>query len=620
MADLRPDRRRLGRGRAGRCRSTPPARRARRRRTRCCSTATAGARSDAAPLGTTTPSGRRRTRRRARSRRRCGACSSSATTRTRLRAGARAQPRLHRRSRSGAARSPTACDASAATTPRARSSARSATGARRSTRVAAVVRATRPRRDGEHVLTHETVILDLGPGHLERLETIVDPLVITDLTTLVWAPHGHWTAVEALRELSQSVLLDSAEDPDVAGALRRAQALLADRYVVDLAWLRSTPWRERIAMLFDPPRASATRLGEITALRIRNAPESGAAALLLCGWLRSRLGWPQGQLERDGHGSLDRARWATSTCASTRCAWTCPGSRASRCGFRDGAELSLDRGAGRPARDAAATPAAASATWTLLGASRGEGGILGEGLRQSLLRDPTYGEALDVGRGDADVSGSSCSAPTPASSPARTAALLASAARRRRSPRAASRTSRSPAARRRRAPTRCCARRAGTGSSCGSATSAASGRTTRESNYRMATSHAARARRRRDRAPHRGRARRRGGRRPLRRAAARAPGRRRCSTPCCSGSARTGTPRRCSPGNPALAERERAAVAVHGAPKPPAGSRVPDAAGAARRAGRDPARRAARARPRRSRACSPAPTRRSRRACSTASG
>ena len=36
--------------------------------------------------------------------------------------------------------------------------------------------------------------------------------------------------------------------------------------------------------------------------------------------------------------------------------------------------------------------------WTVLGASRGEGGILGEGVRQALLRDPTYGPALACAR------------------------------------------------------------------------------------------------------------------------------------------------------------------------------------------------------------------------------
>jgi hypothetical protein len=30
----------------------------------------------------------------------------------------------------------------------------------------------------------------------------------------------------------------------------------------------------------------------------------------------------------------------------------------------------------------------------VLGASRGEGGILGEGIRQALLRDPSYAPAL----------------------------------------------------------------------------------------------------------------------------------------------------------------------------------------------------------------------------------
>jgi hypothetical protein len=34
--------------------------------------------------------------------------------------------------------------------------------------------------------------------------------------------------------------------------------------------------------------------------------------------------------------------------------------------------------------------------WTVLGASRGEAGILGEGIRQALLRDPTYTPSLRI--------------------------------------------------------------------------------------------------------------------------------------------------------------------------------------------------------------------------------
>ena len=58
-----------------------------------------------------------------------------------------------------------------------------------------------------------------------------------------------------------------------------------------------------------------------------------------------------------------------------------------------GEALSLDRAEGglrsmRRARDGS------EQAWTVLGASRGESGILGEGVRQALLRDPTYAPAL----------------------------------------------------------------------------------------------------------------------------------------------------------------------------------------------------------------------------------
>jgi hypothetical protein len=37
-------------------------------------------------------------------------------------------------------------------------------------------------------------------------------------------------------------------------------------------------------------------------------------------------------------------------------------------------------------------------SWQVLGASRGEAGILGEGVRQALLRDPTYRPALEAAK------------------------------------------------------------------------------------------------------------------------------------------------------------------------------------------------------------------------------
>ena len=57
---------------------------------------------------------------------------------------------------------------------------------------------------------------------------------------------------------------------------------------------------------------------------------------------------------------------------------------------RRGRTLSLDRGPGG-LRAHYTNARGDEREWTILGASRGEAGILGEGIRQALLRDPTYG-------------------------------------------------------------------------------------------------------------------------------------------------------------------------------------------------------------------------------------
>jgi hypothetical protein len=58
-----------------------------------------------------------------------------------------------------------------------------------------------------------------------------------------------------------------------------------------------------------------------------------------------------------------------------------------------GMSISLDRGPGGLSAKRT-DPKGKVSQWTVLGASRGEGGILGEGIRQALLRDPAYERAL----------------------------------------------------------------------------------------------------------------------------------------------------------------------------------------------------------------------------------
>jgi glucose-6-phosphate dehydrogenase assembly protein OpcA len=252
-------------------------------------------------------------------------------------------------------------------------------------------------KPGSFALVHEEVIVEIGPQHLAHLDTIVDPLVITDLSTVVWAPHGDQEAVDALRRIAQVVLLDSVDEPDPHEALDRSEELAHWAYVVDLAWLRSTPWRERIAATFDPP-AWRPELGRISSVTVRHRSDSTVAGLLLLGWLATRLGWRPEHMIAGGSELRGRARAPRQEVElklEPEERMSVPGLAGLTIETASGVSLSLDRGEGglsATRRDRKGR----EATWTVLGASRGEAGILGEGIRQALLRDPTYREALSA--------------------------------------------------------------------------------------------------------------------------------------------------------------------------------------------------------------------------------
>jgi glucose-6-phosphate dehydrogenase assembly protein OpcA len=246
-------------------------------------------------------------------------------------------------------------------------------------------------------LIREQVEIDIGPEHLGRLDTIVDPVLVSELPTVLWAPHGHEEAVEVLSGMTDVLLVDSDDVPDPMRALSRSRERLSSAYVVDLAWLRTTPWRERLAASFDPDdrRACLTALDRVV---IRHRPASTASALLLTGWLASRLRWERGRLESTGAESLGGSarRGADEIRLELEPAdQDVPGLSGVTVSCPSGFALSLDRApGGLQAREQSAE--GEERVWQVLGASRGEGGILGEGVRQSHLRDPTYGPALDA--------------------------------------------------------------------------------------------------------------------------------------------------------------------------------------------------------------------------------
>jgi hypothetical protein len=201
------------------------------------------------------------------------------------------------------------------------------------------------------------------------------------------------------------VILIDSDDPanfDGPGAgMRRAEALTEAVYVVDLAWLRTTPWRERLAAGFDEP-SRRRGLTDLNRVIVRHQAGSIVSALLLSGWLSSRLDWLPGALEPCGAGAQSGTAVKNGVGAPVGFEFDpvdlpVRGIAGVTVGGASGWELSLDRRrGGMTAREL--EQGGAVHEWLVLGASRGEGGILGEGVRQALLRDPTYSPALTAAR------------------------------------------------------------------------------------------------------------------------------------------------------------------------------------------------------------------------------
>jgi glucose-6-phosphate dehydrogenase assembly protein OpcA len=258
--------------------------------------------------------------------------------------------------------------------------------------------------EGRVGVLRESVEIEMGPTHLSRVDTIIDPVIISELPTLLWSPHNHDDAVEALLGLIDVILIDT-DDPvyfDGPGAaLSRAMELSnSSVYVVDLAWLRTVPWRERLAGSFEnPSRREALR--SLKRVFVRYNPASVVSAVLLVGWLASRVGWEPSALEQAPGGALrgtaKREGGGSISLEFTPVPQGTRGIAGVTVTGDSGFSLSLDRGpGGLVAREQRA--GVKPQQWRMFGTSRGEGGILGDGVRQALLRDETYRPALEAAR------------------------------------------------------------------------------------------------------------------------------------------------------------------------------------------------------------------------------
>jgi glucose-6-phosphate dehydrogenase assembly protein OpcA len=129
----------------------------------------------------------------------------------------------------------------------------------------------------------EVIKLRLGGARSRVPGSIVEPLLITDLPTFCrWRGLPPWgkSELEQLVDVCDRLVVDSSEWRGLPAAYGQLEGLFDRTAVSDIAWGRSLGWRARLATLW-PGIRSIERLAV-------TGPK--ADALLLAGWLRSRVG------------------------------------------------------------------------------------------------------------------------------------------------------------------------------------------------------------------------------------------------------------------------------------------------------------------------------------------
>jgi glucose-6-phosphate dehydrogenase assembly protein OpcA len=170
------------------------------------------------------------------------------------------------------------------------------------------------KRSGAKRLTCEEVTLQARGKFVAELPSAALPLLVPDLSTFLWwrnAPQAANKVFETLLRATDRLVIDSAEFEDPERDLLQTNELYSQEQfdhvgVSDLNWARLTLWRGLLADFYDV-HSYQTWLEKIDSAQIDYvAPERGQTsvapqALLIAGWLASRLGWQlveEQQIER----------------------------------------------------------------------------------------------------------------------------------------------------------------------------------------------------------------------------------------------------------------------------------------------------------------------------------
>ncbi|MEM6449278.1 MAG: glucose-6-phosphate dehydrogenase assembly protein OpcA [Cyanobacteria bacterium P01_D01_bin.105] len=138
---------------------------------------------------------------------------------------------------------------------------------------------------------------------LERVGDLVKSLVVSDLPMFVWwkaTPNPEQELFRRIATTSSCLILDSSYYGDAESEMLKIQKLVNEHTnIADLNWYRLAPWQELAAEAFDPPERRMD-ITEIDRVGIDYERGNPAQALMLLGWLASRMDWQPVSYENEG--------------------------------------------------------------------------------------------------------------------------------------------------------------------------------------------------------------------------------------------------------------------------------------------------------------------------------
>jgi glucose-6-phosphate dehydrogenase assembly protein OpcA len=161
-----------------------------------------------------------------------------------------------------------------------------------------------PRPNETAQISYEQILARVKGDADERVASVVIPLLVPDLPVFLWwtgTPPHDTRRFDDLIALADRLIVDSADfarpDQTLAVMAELARTHNGRKFgITDLNWTRLTPWRELVAAFFDVDtwrpcldNLIGVRVGFGVDMDGRDIHPS--QALLLIGWLASRLGW-----------------------------------------------------------------------------------------------------------------------------------------------------------------------------------------------------------------------------------------------------------------------------------------------------------------------------------------